>query len=217
MQISFSFDDAADNDYVFIAAGETKTVEHDRESYCHYFNDVDHSLTFNVVAALYDFESAGAGAFSFAPVTTFQVAPVSALVKSQADLISIEVISNTVDVFISSDVARLDPESKSKRGIITCSNSFQASTISASYTEAKELARLASSYITSNGASSLYTAYYSSNSPSTVASCFNAVANESGPRTFSCTDTYGVCGGGVIAYTVIATTNVCSILVFLFQ
>ena len=34
MQISFSFDDAADKDYVFIAAGETKTVEHDRESVC---------------------------------------------------------------------------------------------------------------------------------------------------------------------------------------
>ena len=169
------------------------------------------------MTALYDFESAGAGTFSFVPVITFQIAPASALVKSQADLISIKVVSNTVDIFISSDVARCDPESKSKRGIITCSNSFQASTISASYTEAKELARLASSYITSNGGSTLYNAYYSSNSPTTVAGCFNAVANESGPRTFSCTDTYGACGGGVIAYTVIATTNVCSILVFLFQ
>ena len=169
------------------------------------------------MTALYDFESAGAGKFSFAPVTTFQVAPVSALVKSQADLSSIEVSSNTVDIFVSSDVARRDLESKSKRAVVQCSNTSQASFISSSYSEAKALARVASSYITSNGASSLYTAYYGTSSQSTVAGRFNAVANESGSRTYSCTDTYGVCGGGVIAYTVIATTNVRLVFVVIIQ
>jgi hypothetical protein len=55
-----------------------------------------------------------------------------------------------------------------------------------SYTEAKELARLASSYVTSRGASdSLYTAYFKTNSVSTISSRFNAVANEnSSSRTF---------------------------------
>jgi len=31
-KISFSFDDAIDKDCIYIASGETKTVEHDRES-----------------------------------------------------------------------------------------------------------------------------------------------------------------------------------------
>ena len=32
VKMSFSFDDAIDKDYVFIASGETKTIKHDRES-----------------------------------------------------------------------------------------------------------------------------------------------------------------------------------------
>ena len=164
------------------------------------------------MAAWYDFESAGAGAFSFAPTVNFQVAPVSALVKTQNDLSSIEVISNTVDIFVSSDVAKRDPEAghaETKRGVLSCSNTSQGNFISASYTEAKTLASVAASYISSNGANSLYTAYYSSNSQSTVRGVFTGVANESGSRTFSCSDPYGVCGSGTIAYTLIATTNVC--------
>jgi hypothetical protein len=84
---------------------------------------------------LYNFETAGAGAFSFAPVTNFQVAPVSAEVKSQQDLSSIEVTANTVDVFVSEDVAKRDPEAghESKRGVLSCSNTSQANFISARY------------------------------------------------------------------------------------
>ncbi|KAK7042021.1 hypothetical protein R3P38DRAFT_3178594 [Favolaschia claudopus] len=49
---------------------------------------------------------------------------------------------------------------------------------------------------------------------SRVTSILNAVANEnSSSRTLSCVDTFNACSSGVIAYTVIATTNIyyCSI------
>ncbi|KAJ6530983.1 hypothetical protein DFH09DRAFT_1326672 [Mycena vulgaris] len=48
---------------------------------------------------------------------------------------------------------------------------------------------------------------------SRVTSILNAVANESGSRTLSCVDSFGVCDGNVITYTVISTTNIyfCSI------
>jgi deuterolysin len=79
-----------------------------------------------------------------------------------------------------------------------------------SVSESRSLAQAASSYISSRGTSdSLYQAYWSTNTASRISGVFNAVANEnSSSRTLDCTDPYSVCSGGVIAYTVIATTNV---------
>uniref|UniRef100_A0A0W0GF83 deuterolysin n=1 Tax=Moniliophthora roreri TaxID=221103 RepID=A0A0W0GF83_MONRR len=47
------------------------------------------------------------------------------------------------------------------------------------------------------------------NDPAAVQGKFDAVANENDPqRTLDCTDPFNVCDGNVIAYTVIATTNI---------
>jgi len=111
-------------------------------------------LTAYSVSALYDFETAGPGIFTgtFAPITTFQVARLSVFIQSQTDLSSIEATSNTVENFVSPDIAKRVLQAKSKRGTVSCSITSLASAIAANYTEAKALVFGATSYITSNGA-----------------------------------------------------------------
>ncbi|TFL00251.1 Deuterolysin metalloprotease family-domain-containing protein [Pterulicium gracile] len=184
-----------DSAFTVIPAGESITVEHTN------------------LAGIYDFESAGTGAFKFEPVTVFQVIDEASFADAKVDqLVELDSTSTTVSIEIN-DVAKRDIHEK--RAVTTCSsNASRASFITASYNESKALARIAASWIASNSGSSLYTAYWGTNSASTIQSRFTAVANEnSSSRTLSCTDTYGVCTGGVIAYTVIATTNIyyCSI------
>ncbi|KAF8890047.1 hypothetical protein CPB85DRAFT_1377940 [Mucidula mucida] len=195
VKITVSLEDADDSAYAFIAAGETITVQHD-------------------VSSLFDFSSAGQGTFTFEPVTNFRVATPEASIISESQMDRIEASAESIDVFVSGDLAKRELHERNKRAVNICTNASRKSFIDSSYTEAKALASGASSYISSNGANSLYTAYWGTNSQSTIRGVFNGVANEaSSSRTLSCTDSYGVCTGGVIAYTVIATTNIyyCSI------
>uniref|UniRef100_D8PTD2 Neutral protease 2 n=1 Tax=Schizophyllum commune (strain H4-8 / FGSC 9210) TaxID=578458 RepID=D8PTD2_SCHCM len=104
IKMQLSIPDLTDEAFATIQPGETVTAEHAGES----------------ISALFDFESAGEGAYTFEPVTTFMVASGDSLAPA-------------------SDMLK-----------------------------------------TKNSSS----------------------------RTLSCTDTYGACTSGVIAYTVIATTNV---------
>ncbi|KAL1758091.1 Deuterolysin metalloprotease family-domain-containing protein [Schizophyllum commune] len=171
-----------DNAYTTIKSGESVTVEHS-------------------LATLYDFASAGAGSFTFEPKTEFKVGAANDVISEK-----VESTANTVTIALD-DVAKRSMEVK--RATVSCSDSSLASFISASYSEGKELASLAASYISSNGADSLFTAYYGGSSTSTVSSKFLAVASESdSSRTLNCSDPYGVCDGNVIAYTVIATTDI---------
>ncbi|KAL1746268.1 Deuterolysin metalloprotease family-domain-containing protein [Schizophyllum fasciatum] len=171
-----------DDAYTTIKAGESVMVEHN-------------------LAALYDFTSAGAGSFTFEPKTEFMVGGVDEALSEKVDS-----TANSVTIAIN-DVAKKSMEVK--RATVSCSDSSLAPFISASYTEGQALASLTANYISSNGADSLFTAYYGSNSPSSVSSKFSAVASESdSSRTLNCSDPYGVCDGNVIAYTVIATTDI---------
>jgi hypothetical protein len=159
----------------------------------------------DLVATLFDFESAGEGAYTFEPLTSFvvedDVAEIGFARQQAAE-------APTVTINISGDLAKREAE-VDKRAVVSCSSSTQASFISSSYSEAKSLASLSVSYISSRGTSdSLYRSYWGSNSASTISNVFSRVAAESGSRTLSCSDPYGVCTGGVIAYTLIATTNV---------
>ncbi|KAG5644267.1 hypothetical protein DXG03_008752 [Asterophora parasitica] len=170
VKLSISLDDLDDTAFTVIPAGETVTVNHE-------------------IASLFDFASAGAGKFSFEPVTTFQVQGVQERVAGGAHLSKIETASSSVEVEVTGDLANR-------------------------VLQAKSLASIASSYVTSKGVSdSLYKAYWGANAASRVTSVLNAVASESsGSRTLGCTDSLNVCGGGVIAYTVTSTTNVSQIL-----
>ncbi|KAG7095528.1 hypothetical protein E1B28_006265 [Marasmius oreades] len=194
IKLSVSLEEADDSAYAVIPAGESVTVNHN-------------------VASLFDFASAGAGTFKFEPVTTFQVAGSEEKVVSLADVEELEVGSSAVEVTLSGtpEKRELVPLEKRARNICTTS---QASFISSAYTEGKQMASAASSYVSSNGANSLYTSYFKTTSTSTVRSVLSNVANEnSSTRTLDCRDALGACTSGVIAYTVISTTNVyfCSI------
>ncbi|KAI0751869.1 Metalloprotease [Daedaleopsis nitida] len=178
-----------DSSFVVIPAGETVVVEHG-------------------VAPLYNFEALGTGAFEFEPATAFQI------IEADAKPNAYKVSAKKAKVTVKSDVKKRDLNALKKRASVSCSTSSYSSFISSSYTEGKSLASLAASYINSNGADSLFKSYFGSASTSTVRSKFTAVANEnSSSRTLNCSDPYGVCTGGVIAYTVTATTNIyyCSI------
>ncbi|KAK7037425.1 hypothetical protein VNI00_011176 [Paramarasmius palmivorus] len=182
--------------FTTIQSGETVTVEHD-------------------ISDLFDFASAGAGTFSFEPITDLKVAGIEEEVISPSALAKVSLATQAIEVTVTGEISNKELRvHNKKRAVSVCSNSSQKSFIDASYTEAKALARTASSYISSRGTSdSLFRAYWKTNSASSITSVFNAVANESGSRPLSCSDPYGVCTGGVIAYTVISTTNIyfCSI------
>ena len=158
---------------------------------------------------MYDFAAAGPGTFTFDPVSTFQVIGLDDIV---------EAISGTnagsVSITVTDDVSKRELYVE-KRAHVSCPNSAQASFISTSYSEGKKMASLAVSYIRSRGAlDPLYTGYFGTNPTSSVISKLSAVANEnSSTRILGCSDPARACTPGVIAYTVIATTNIyyCSI------
>ncbi|KAL1734684.1 Metalloprotease [Schizophyllum commune] len=193
VKISLAMDKLTEDNYVTIQPGETVNATHD-------------------ISALYNFEGAGAGDFDIKPVTWFQVPDVSAnKVKSIADFSKVEVNAGSAKVSVSGDIARreLKPGPNAKRSVNTCDDTELASFIDSSYTEAKELATIASEYLGSDGDSELTTAYFGANDVSEVASIFDAVAAENDDsRTLNCNDELGACSQGVIAYTVIATTNI---------
>ncbi|KAF9441014.1 zincin [Macrolepiota fuliginosa MF-IS2] len=189
IKMSVSLEEVDDTAYTFIKPGETVTVDHE-------------------VAHLFDFATAGPGKFTFTPVADFAV-------NTDSNLSRIAAAPTSVEVEVTGDLAKRELPMLNKRAVDICTTSSKKSFIDASYSEAKTLASTSSSYVSSHGASdSLYRSYFGSNSISRVTSILNAVAGEnSGSRTLSCVDSLGACSSGVIAYTVISTTNIyyCSI------
>lgn len=195
VKLSVSLDDLDDTSFAVIPAGEAVTVEHD-------------------IASLFDFASVGTGTFSFEPITNFKVMAAAEEFKGVESFSKIQANANMMTVEVTKDITKRELPELNKRAVNICSTASRKSFIDASYTEGKSLASGGASYINANGASTLYKAYWGSTATSRVTSVLNAVANEnSSSRTLSCTDSFGVCGGGVIAYTVISTTNIyyCSI------
>jgi deuterolysin len=173
--------------YTVIQPGQTITTVHD-------------------VAQLYDFESAGAGKFTFEALTAFPTEIDSSLSKVQAP-------TTAVEVEVTDDVAQRQIQPVNKRSTDVCTNASMKSFIDAAYSEARSLASISSSYISSSGASdSLFRAYYGTNSASSVSTIFNRVAS-GGSSTLNCQDALGACTSGVIAYTLVSTGNIyfCSI------
>ncbi|KAF7360679.1 Neutral protease 2 [Mycena venus] len=179
IKLSVSLSDADDSAYTTIPAGESVTVVHD-------------------VSALFDFASAGTGAFTRSPPAR--------------ELTTLEVSASPITIAVTGDVTTHE---LTRRASDICTTASRKSFIDASYSEAKSLASISSSYVSSRGASdSLYQAYFGATATSRVTSVLNAVSSESSSsRTLSCVDSFGACSSGVIAYTVISTTNIyfCSI------
>ncbi|CAG7851105.1 SubName: Full=Uncharacterized protein {ECO:0000313/EMBL:CCA72324.1} [Serendipita indica DSM 11827] len=200
VQIQLSMNDLTEDSFVTIPAGKSISATHTN------------------LAALYKFDKFGVGSFTFTPKQDFQVAGANSVVSDVADTLRVSAVVPSVDIHIGKDVSKrtlVAGEELEKRARVSCSTSSSSSFISASYTEGKSLASLAANYISSRGTSdSLFRAYFGASTSSKPLSVFTAVANEnSSSRTLNCSDPYGVCGNGVIAYTVTSTTNIyyCSI------
>ncbi|KAF9535157.1 Metalloprotease [Crepidotus variabilis] len=191
IKLSVSLEQTDDSAFTTINPGQTVTVAHE-------------------VAALYDFSSSGVGKYTFAPNTNFVFVDDNTKEKSIDNLVKAEVTSAAVEVEVTGGTHKRELKALEGRATVSCSNASQKSFITSSYSEAKSLASTAASYINSRGASdSLFKAYYGTNSVSSVVSKFNAVANEnSSSRTLNCSDPYGACSNGVIAYTLISSTNI---------
>ncbi|KAF8885804.1 Deuterolysin metalloprotease family-domain-containing protein [Infundibulicybe gibba] len=194
IKLSVSLDQVDDSAFATIPAGETVTVNHDS------------------ILRIVNFASAGAGTFTFEPITSFQVAgaqeAATALTRVEAQA------APTVNINITGDISQRELQHVNKRAVDICTTASRKSFIDAAYSEGKSLASTASSYISSHGADTLYKAYFGATATSRVTSILNAVASESSSsRTLSCVDSLGACSSGVIAYTVISTTNIyfCSI------
>lgn len=178
-----------DSGFTVIPAGGSVTVEHTN------------------LAEIYDFETAGTGSFTFEPATVFQIEEGNSL-NPVDNLINLDSTSNSVTIDVTANVARREVNAE-KRAVVTCNNASQRSQIQSSYTEAKSMASITANWISSNSGSALYRSYFGNNSPTTIRNRFVTIANEnSSSRTLSCTDPYGACSGGVIAYMLIATTNI---------
>ncbi|KAF9445022.1 zincin, partial [Macrolepiota fuliginosa MF-IS2] len=181
IKMSVSLDKAGDSAYATINPGETITVNHD-------------------VAHLFDFATAGPGKFTFSPLANFAI-------NSNSALSRISAASSNIEVEVTGDVAKRELP-LNKRAVDICTDSTLKAFIDGSYTEAKSLASIGSSYVSSQGTSdSVFEGYFGSNSASAVTSILNAVSSESSSSR-TCVDDYDVCGDGVIAYTVIATTDI---------
>ncbi|KAI0820698.1 Metalloprotease [Trametes gibbosa] len=185
IKLQLDIDALDDSAFVIIPAGETILVEHQ-------------------VAPLYNFEKLGAGAFEFEPITTFQV------VEKDAEPRTYRAHAQNVKVNVKQDVAKRGlAAAHNKRARVSCSSSSQNSFISTSYSEGKSLASIASSYVATHGADTLFRSYFGTTSLLTRKTVLQAVANEnSSSRTLNCNDPYGACTSGVIAYTLISSTNV---------
>uniref|UniRef100_A0A8H7XZZ9 deuterolysin n=1 Tax=Psilocybe cubensis TaxID=181762 RepID=A0A8H7XZZ9_PSICU len=165
------------------------------------------------VGALYDFVGAGAGKYTFTPVTKFlfdnsadkeTFSTASRYLKAQVTSV------NSVDVELQGEMAR-EIMALNTRAVDICTTEPDKSFINSSYIEAKALASMASAYVNSTGANdTLYTSYFGATPVTEVVTTLDAVAAEdSTNRTLSCVDTYDACTtSGLVAYTVIATTDI---------
>ncbi|ESK90392.1 deuterolysin metalloprotease family protein [Moniliophthora roreri MCA 2997] len=180
-----SLSDVDDSAYVIIPPGESVTVNHN-------------------VASLFDFASAGAGTYSFKPVTSFQIAGSEEKVSGFAESEQADVTSNAVAVNVTKQLEKPDILQKRARNI--CNNPAQNAFINAAYAEGKEMARASLAYMSNYPGSDLYRRYFKNNDPNTVAGVFNGVATEnSAQRTIDCSDPYGYCSSrGWIAYALYA-------------
>jgi len=169
------------------------------------------SVTHTNLATVYDFASAGTGTFTFTPTAIFQVAHAASHVDEVSDTITVipTIDLPQVDVTITEDVQKRHLERK--RIVVECAVEEYAEFIQAAYEESNELARLAYAYIDLYGASDPFYQSYFGNAPTeypmTVLALV-ATENSTTSRTVDCSDPYAGCEPGVVAYTLVSTTDI---------
>lgn len=167
------------------------------------------SLAVNhTVSALYDFETAGAGTYTFSPRADWVVSEEGA---SHTLLPISEAIS--VEIEITEDVAQrpvFPPLNQLSTPV--CNDANRKNFIAAALSEARALAGGAAADIRSRPNSAQYTSYFNNNNRDDVWYNFDRIAGDlasSGSRSLFCTDRAGgACSNaGVVAYTLLVTSG----------
>ncbi len=86
-------------------------------------------LTRRLVSSLFDFSSAGQGTFTFEPVTNFRVATPEASIISESQMDRVEASAESIDVFVSGDLAKRELHERNKRAVNICTNASRKSFI----------------------------------------------------------------------------------------
>ena len=135
------------------------------------------------VSALHDFSGSGTGAFSFDPVSRFQVIGVDDSVETTSDATPIDIANaGSVSISITGGLSK-------RRVTISCSSPRDGE-VEASIEEARALASHAVEYIKKNGADTLYKAYFGDNPTRDVITNFGFII---GMRSHNFKEAYCVC------------------------
>ncbi|KAF9553541.1 zincin [Agrocybe pediades] len=196
IKVSVSMAHTDDTAFAVIEPGKNLTVKHN-------------------IASIYDFASAGTGKFTFKPNAHFLMSSQSNDAKmldaSSAPFSHFEVTSSeSVDVEITGGLISASSQVLHTRAFNNCTDPTKKNIIDLGYAEAKMLTSNASSYVTAEGNNTLFDEYFGSTPTADVIAVLNGVANENNSsRSLNCVDVYGACTeSGLIAYTIIATTDI---------
>ncbi|KAJ7890921.1 hypothetical protein B0H14DRAFT_2561042 [Mycena olivaceomarginata] len=121
--------------------------------------------------------------FTFSPITTFQSAPTNQhqQISAHSQLVVLEVPANPLTIAVTGDIVN--------HQLTHCARDISASTRHKAFIDAR--------------------AYWGATPTLHITSVLNVITSESSTsRILSCIDTLGACSSGVIAYTVISTTNI---------
>ncbi|TFK99532.1 hypothetical protein BDV98DRAFT_510449 [Pterulicium gracile] len=150
------------------------------------------------VASSYDFQSVGAGEFTFIPIV--RLSPGEHIEPLDA--------SSTITVTVTDNVST--PQLEKRAAVSACTtNTTRQEILTAAYHESKMLAAEASRHVTFNPTGPLFTSYFKNNVPTTVSTIFTGVADEYvNARLISCADPFLMCRDNeVVAYTDVVTSN----------
>ncbi|TFK97313.1 Deuterolysin metalloprotease family-domain-containing protein [Pterulicium gracile] len=162
----------------------------------------------HTVAASYDFESAGAGTFTFNAVTNLRVSEGGEITHFALDAAS-------VDVEVNGDVAKrtVFPETASLRtSTPVCSNASRKNYLGAALSEARAVAGGAAANIRQSPNSANFKTYFNNHNRNDIWYNFDRIAGDlasSGNRGLHCVDRAGgICkNGGIAAYVLLVTSG----------
>lgn len=195
LRLRVSISNLDESAFQIIAVGESLEVSFDMAA----AHDLSSGGNFKVVTS---------GAFAYATLNSTSIAG------------AVPFISNSVDAAIDGEQAgkvRRDYIDLAKRSIVQsdCTGAHRTATLTA-LSNCASLARTAASAATSPSNAAKLAEYFKSSSASvraTVARVFTNVAMQCGSSTtiagsrYYCTDVYGACSSGVLAYTIPATSQ----------
>ncbi|TFL03478.1 Deuterolysin metalloprotease family-domain-containing protein [Pterulicium gracile] len=162
----------------------------------------------HTVAASYDFESVGAGTFTFDAITNLRVAEGNEITHFVLDAAS-------VDVEVTDDVSKrsLFPESANLRtSTPVCNDANRRNYLAASLTEARAVAGGAAANIRQSPNSANFATYFNNHNRNDIWYNFDRIAGDlasSGNRGLHCVDRAGgICkNGGIAAYVLLVTSG----------